>query len=156
MEMQDTLNEAELNEGFKDWLKSVGMNMEKTPSVIDYMMDFTSGVGMIILAALKGDKHKIKAIADMFTFEEFADFIMSLDNITMGLISTPLAIIQAITGWDIENSVKNATKNTVKIIGNIKQAIKTIRTNTAKIMCPTKQKVIDLNISDIENNLPVK
>ncbi|MCD6435920.1 MAG: hypothetical protein J7L15_05980, partial [Clostridiales bacterium] len=52
------MNESDLNEGVKDWLKKMGLSLVKGPSFIDHINNFVSGAGTIVLAAIQGDKVK--------------------------------------------------------------------------------------------------
>lgn len=148
------LNEN-LNEGLKDWLKDFGMNLKKSPDVMDYAIRFTSGIGMLIVAALKRDKHQIKAIANNYTQEEFIDFLQKLDELTLGLVTAPLNAIEAVTGWDIIGTIGKTTKNTQKVLGNIKAAILSIKKDATKILDAPKQKVLNTHLSSIEQTMPI-
>ena len=148
------LNEN-LNEGLKDWLKDFGLNLQKSPDVMDYAIRFTSGVGMLIMAALKGDKHQIKAISNNYTRDEFMDFLMKLDNLTLGLVTAPLNIITAVTGWDLLDTLEKTSKNTKKVLGNIKAAIQRIKKDATKILDKQKQQVLNTHLNNIEQTMPI-
>ncbi len=152
------LNESSqesLNEGFNNWLKEFGLNLKKEMGVLDYAISFTSGIGMIIIAALKGDKHKVKAIAKMYSKEELLDFLTKLDKITLGLVSAPLELISSLTGWDIVDAAHTASKNTKRVLNNIKTAIQNIKTASAKILDAPKQKIINTHLDNISLSMPV-
>ena len=154
--LTNNINETDINEGLKNWLKDVGLNLQqnKTDNIIDYAMDFTSNIGMLVLAAIKRDRHQVKAIADMFDQEAFQDFLLKLDQLTLGLITGPLEFISSITGWNIVGAMDAATKNTKRVLGIINTSINNIKKNIPKIMDNTKQAVIKTHLSNIEINIP--
>lgn len=149
------LRESDLNEGFTSWLKDVGLNLKQKPGVIDYAMNFTSGIGMILLAALKRDKAKVKAIAQAYSKEDFVDFLLSLDELTLGLLTAPLNFISALTGWELTDALKNASKTTKKALADIKTAINNIKSSAQKILDKPKQAVINTHLKNIETNMPI-
>ncbi len=148
------IREEQINEGIKEWLKTIGITIDKGPSIIDYAMNFTSKAGMIILAAIQGDKEKIKAIVNTFSKDAFVDFLIALDDITLGIISGPLDLVSALTGWDIHSSIKSVGNKTKQAVKNIQAGIQTVKTNISKIMNPEKQKIININLDNIEKSIP--
>ncbi len=148
------LNEDLLEEGIKEWLQKAGLSIVKGPSIITYLDDFVSGVGTIVLAAMAGDKHKIKAQMDRFDASDLVDFLHTLDDITLGIISAPLDLIQGITGWNLKATVENGVKSAKRATTIIKSAIQTIRTNISKIAQGDNQKQLMLSIDSLDSNLP--
>jgi len=88
-EMQKEL----LTESIKSWLEKVGLSIEKGSGLIDYVTQFSIGVGKIILAAIKGDKDEVKKIAKKVTKEKVLDFLLKLDLITLHIVTEPIHII---------------------------------------------------------------
>ncbi len=148
------MNESDLNESVKDWLKKMGLSLVKGPSFIDYINDFVSGVGTIVLAAIQGDKAKIKAQMDRFKVEDLIDFLSTLNDITLGVMSGPLKFIQVVTGWDLKASIKASIKSATTAVKTIKKALNTIRTNVEKIVTGPDQDKLMLSIQNLDDNIP--
>jgi len=84
LENQDMLNEStfsdeELTEGVNDWLNKIGLKLHKGDGLASYIKQFTTGSGKLIIAAIKGDKDKVKDIASGLTADKVLDFILKLD-----------------------------------------------------------------------------
>lgn len=148
------LNEALLEEGVKDWLKKLGLSVVKSPSLIDYIDDFVSGAGTIILAAIQGDTAKIKAQMERFDVGDLIDFLHSLDNITLGIISAPLDLIQAVTGLDIKGSIDNTIRKTKSVLVTIKKALGVVKDNITKISTGVNRDKLLKSVDDLDLNLP--
>jgi hypothetical protein len=152
--MNESIDIELMDEGIKDFLKKINLGVIKGPSLIDYTLRFTSGIGMMVLAALQGDKEKVKAISTTFSKSELIDFLSTLDDITLGVISAPLKLIQAVTGWDLLGSLKKITKSTQETLKEIQGALNIIKSGVGKIMDNKKSTKVLKSISNIENNLP--
>lgn len=142
-----SLNESHevLEEGLNDMLKKFGMHVHKGDGLIQYITKFTKGAGQMILAAIKGDKAKVKQIAQSVTKEQVIDFFLKLDTATMHLVSGPLHTIDAVTGWHIWAHVEAAAKKASSIMDQIKKLYNDLKTK-AKVAfkkAPEKIKAID-------------
>jgi hypothetical protein len=105
--LNENLTEAKAQQA----LDKLGLTVTKTKGIVDYVRSFVKGSGRIIIAAVKGDKQKVREIASTLKKEDVMDFILKLDMATMHLVSGPIHFIDAITGWDLWANVKhNATK----------------------------------------------
>ena len=151
------LNENQLDESIKDWMEKFGLHAHKSgPGLIDYIKQFTKGAGQLILAAIKGDEKKIKELSKSIKKEDLLDFLIKLDTITLHLISGPIHMIDALTGWHIGPAIKKTAEKSKDIIKKIWQAILNIKDNVKKIMGPEHQKTVLFNLQKIEKSLPEK
>jgi hypothetical protein len=148
------LNENELNEGLNDWLSKVGLKLHKGKGIINYVVQFGSLAGKMILAAFKGDKNKVKELASQVTKEDLLDFLYKLDLATMHIVTGPIHFIDAVTGWDLQVALKNAHQGAKDVLSKIWQAILTIKDHVTKIMSPEHQKTVLMNLQNIENSIP--
>ena len=101
MENLTESQKEQIFEGIKDWFEKVGLSIEKGTGIIDYVGQFTSGAGKLILAAIKGDKEKVKEIAKGLKKEKVIDFLLKLDILTLHLVTGPIHTIDAVTGWEL-------------------------------------------------------
>ena len=154
-ESLDTMNEAEVLEGVNNWLGKIGMKLHKGDGIIDYIKQFSTGAGKLIMAAIKGDKEKVKEIADSLEKAKVIDFLLKLDMVTLHLLSAPIHFIHGITGWDLEANLKHMVKGAESIIDMVKKAFGTIRDNIKNLAGNDKQGRVALN--NLENVfIPIK
>jgi len=150
----DTLNEADLNEGLNDWLSKIGLNIKKENGIIDYFWNFTKGTGRLILAAIKQDKEEIKSILKGVTEKDCINFIMKLDLITLHIISEPLHLIEAITGWSIEPIIKDKLKSADDKLKVFFNAISTVKNSIVQLANPKKTKTYLKLVNKLQNAVP--
>ncbi len=153
-ESLETLNEEEMLEGIKDWLGKFGLKVHKGDGVIDYIRQFSSGAGKLIIAAIKGDKKKVQEIANSIEKEKVADFIFKLDMLTMHMLTGPIHFIDALTGWDLVANLKHAAKQVPNMLQDIWSSLTKIKDNVKSIVSSGHEKTILKNISSIEASLP--
>jgi len=145
----DNMNETDyvmLAEGINDKLGKVGLKLHKGKGIIDYIKDFTMGVGRLFLALMKGDKNKAKEILKTVSKEDVLDFLYKLDLGTLHLITGPLHTIDAWTGWDLGVKVKQKMEKAKDIYQEIKHALQTVK---QKIKTAFDKKVAPKLISKI-------
>jgi len=151
VEHSDKLNEnvEELSEGLMSNLKKVGAGVYNSKSVIGYLSRFSTGAGKLIVAAVKGDKEKVKKIAAGMDRASFLDFIFKLDMSTMHLITGPLHMIAGITGWDIIHDIEDLSTKSKEVVIQVKRAYDKLKTVAAKAFKDNKEKL--KAIDDLEN-----
>ncbi len=127
----DNMNEELINEGINDLLHKIGLNIEKEPGLIDYILGMAKGAGQLLIAAMKGDKKKVKEIASRLTKEKVLDFLLKLDMATYHFITGPIHMIDAITGWDLWANIEGMVKTSQDIIASILEKIRELKQKIA-------------------------
>jgi len=144
----DSLTETEeilIVESINSELSKMGIKLHKGTGIISYLKQFTSGASKIIIAAIKGDKEEVKKIASSLTKAKFIDFLIKLDMVTFGLLSTPLDFIQGITGWDLESDFKYMAQDAKEVISTVKKAFDTIKSNITYLFGDNKDGLSAVN-----------
>lgn len=142
-------DERLLSEGLLSNLKKVGAEVYNSKSIIGYLSRFSTGAGRLIVAAVKGDKEKVKKIASNMDRATLLDFILKLDMSTMHLITGPLHMIAGITGWDIIHDVEALSTKSKEAVFQVKKAYDKLKSVAAKAFKDNKEKL--QAIDDLEN-----
>ena len=146
-----SLYEAEaLDEAAGGILQKLGLEAHKTKGLIGYIKSFTTGIGKIVIAALKGDKEKVKEIASTVKKEDVIDFLLKLDMATLHLVSGPIHTIDAITGWHLWAAVKSVAAKAGSVYDEIKKAIDVIKQKITTLIDKPKREQMLKPISDLE------
>lgn len=137
----NSLNESNITEAFNDKLGKFGLKLHTSTGIAEYIAKFSSASGKLIMAAIKGDKAKVKEIASKLDKGEVIDFLLKLDTLTAHLVTGPIHIIDAITGWDLMANIKAKAEvgkkvydSIVKMVQEIKQKAYTAFANEPKIL----------------------
>jgi len=139
----NTLNESsELDESILDdfagqvkaALPKFGVKIHKGSGLIDYLKKFTTVGGKILVAALQKDKEKIKELSKNVERAEFVDFLLKLDMVTMHLITGPIHMIDAVTGWDLMANIKAHAEKAEDIIKGIVHGIEDLKGKIVKVL----------------------
>lgn len=148
------LSETVVVEGVKDWLNKMGLKVHKGDGIINYVKQFSTGAGKMILAAIKGDKEEVKKIAKSLDKAKVMDFILKLDMATMHLITGPIHFVSAVTGWDLESNLQHITKTSKSVIHQVWDALIHVKNNISKVVKGDHREVIFKHIDNIEKSLP--
>ncbi len=112
------LNEAFSLPSISGLLDKVGIAAHSTgPGLLQMLAKAGKNIGMLFYYTLKymaGDKamgDKIKELTTSLTKEEVLDFLLKLDAVTLHLLTGPIHMIDALTGWHIWANIHHATKN---------------------------------------------
>lgn len=109
--------------------------IEKDLSFFKRLFSLTGKVGNLIIHAVKKDKEFIEKAN--ITQSEIVEFLLQLDSLTLGLISTPIKFIEASTGYKILNKIKFVIKSSEeKVLDFIRDLEK-----------------LKLKLSDLANNI---
>ena len=149
----DTMNEEDLLEGFSDWLNKFGLKVHKSKGVIDYIKQFTGMAGRMVLAAIKGDAEKVKEIALELNKEDFVDFLLKLDLITLHLVTGPIHFIDGLTGWDISANLKHVASTSKQYMKLIYDGIENVKHGVKNLFSKNKQKKLMKRIQHIEQGI---
>lgn len=108
-----------LNEGTKEWSDKVSnllksMNIQKGPKrgLIEYLRDASMRVSKLLWYSIRysmGDQKAKEKISELsrtkVTRSEFMNLLMKLDAVTLGVISSPIRMMDAITGWNLMDAI---------------------------------------------------
>jgi len=122
----ENLNESTENiaDKIKNKAKKIGMSFEKSKGLLDYIKQFSFGIGKIFLMIIKGDLEGAKAVIKSdFTIEDFLDFLYNLDQITLNLVTGPLGIIDGLTGWNLQTVARDQMKKAVTVTKRLRDTI---------------------------------
>lgn len=150
----DTLTEVELVEGINDWLGKVGMKLHKSNGLLNYAKQFATGVGKIILAAISGDKEKVKEIAKGLDKATVVDFLLKLDMATMHVVTGPIHLIDAVTGWDLMANIKSVGHSAGNLLKDFYDAITKVKTTVKHLLSGENQQKILTAVEGIEHEMP--
>ena len=154
MENADHQMNEDLQEGFVDFMKKLGLPERPNKGIIDYFVGFTSVAGKIILAAINGDDEKIRTLMPKITRQAFVDFLVTLDKVTFGIITSPLEFVSSITGWDLEAQLTKLAKGTVTVVKNIHTSISALHKEITAIFSPRKAERLNGKLNYISKNIP--
>jgi len=152
--MESNLNEDLLEEGLKDFLHKMGIHASKTNGLIDYFIGFTKNTGKLVLAAINNDRAEVKRIAGLLDRATVIDFLLKLDQVTLHLVTGPIHMIDAITGWHIGAAIEATAKKAGTIISDIWKYIKEIKAKIEGNFDKTKAKILLRNLNKLETSLP--
>jgi len=153
-ESYEHLDEAAIKAKANYWLSKVGLKINKSDGIIDYISMFTVGTGKLFLALLKGDTDKAKEILKGLTQEKVTDFLLKLDVVTLHLVSEPIHIIDALTGWEIWSSIKDSLKGADSLLKQFYIGVDKVRQSVIGLMDGTKRVKMVRVINNIEKNMP--
>lgn len=147
----DVLVESKLH----NILSKAGLHLGKSKGLIQYVLSFGKGIGQLVVAAIRGDKEKIKSLMDSVTKEDVIDFLLKLDQATLHLVTGPIHLIDSITGWHLWAAVKSTAEKAGDVIVKIKQAIDIVKQGITKAFDIAKQKRALTHIQGIETELAI-
>jgi hypothetical protein len=153
LENEHEHTESELTEGVNDWLGKAGLKLHKGKGLINYVADFTKGAGQMILAAVKGDRAKIKQIANSIEKEQVVDFLYKLDLATMHVVTGPIHFIDAVTGWDLMVNLKSHVTKAKGYVEAFKEAIKKVKETITSIASGTKKKRLLKHVAILDQSV---
>jgi len=154
MENQDAQINEELQEDFGSFMNKLGLPERPDKGLIDYFADFTTVAGKVVMSAINGEPDEIRKHAAKITRNDFVDFLVKLDKVTLGIITSPLEIVHSITGWDIEKKLVQLAKGTVSVVKNIHTSIKDLHKEITAIFSPRKAERLNGKLNYISKNVP--
>jgi len=145
MDSDDILTEGVMS----NLLDKSGMKLTKGTSLFSYIKKAGKGIGQMFIAAIRGDKDKVKEVMKSVNKQDMMDFIMKMDTATMGLVTGPIRMIEAITGWGLTANIKvvQAAKNATKI------ALTTVKSNITSVVDKVKAKTYITYIMKMEKEI---
>jgi hypothetical protein len=144
----NVINEAEGNVIGKinSLLGKLGLHTHASDAgIIQVLAKGGKNIAQLIWYAMKamtGDKtakEKVKELANKeITREQFIDFLLKLDTLTMHFITGPIHMIDALTGWHVGANIK---KDSDDMITRVKKAIGHLSTVSKNLANDVKNKV---------------
>ena len=114
--------EEGIEQTINKYLQKAGVKVHTRKGLIQYLISAGKGLGKLFLAALKGDKEEVKKIAKSVKKEDVIDFLLKLDTVTYHLLTGPIHMIDAVTGWHIWAAIEDKIKNST-FLDKLKQAL---------------------------------
>lgn len=141
-EMVNELDNEYLFEGKIDsLLHKAGLHVHKSRGLIGYLKDAGVGIAKLFVAAIRRDKKAVKDIVSSIDKGDVVDFLLRLDMATLHIVTGPIHLIDAVTGWHLWAAVKDkANKAGNAVIDKIKKAIEAVKTSLAKVI-PDKKRI---------------
>lgn len=117
------LNENKIISNISNYIKNIGLTIHQKKGLIHHLKDASSYVSKLIMLAFKNDKEGLKKhIKETnITKADVLDILLKLDVLTLHIVSYPLRVIDAVTGWDIIPTIKSTT---LPVVERAKKAIK--------------------------------
>ena len=99
------------------YLTKVGLRVGKSrKGIIQQIYGAGKGVGQMLVAAIKGDKERIKELKKSVKASDFSEFILNLDAIAFGALNFPIKVVELATGWKLSINYNNQIRNVISII----------------------------------------
>jgi hypothetical protein len=115
-------------------IDKIGMKLHKGKGVLSYIADFNDAASFLVYAAIKGDKEEVLRLAKTFDKSKFVDFLLKLDMLSMHLLTGPIHMIDALTGWDLIANLKSHAGKAENIIDSIEKAIADLKSKISSLM----------------------
>ena len=156
-----SLNPHQLNEADGDWRSKFKQAAQKAGlklggserGLLSTLSRVSKHISKIIYYAIKAKGGDIpardelkKLVKRKATKEELIDFFFKLDTLTLSILTGPINIIDALTGWNIVSSLKDKGKTPNK---RIKDAI-TVLTKSIEGLSPRIKKRVSNNLDKIK------
>lgn len=88
----------------------------------------------MLIAAVKRDKAAIKMLATQVSRAEFIDFLFKLDMVSLHLVTNPIRMIDAITGWDLMSNLQAHAKKAGAIVDDIVAGISALKLKITQVL----------------------
>ncbi|PNX46619.1 MAG: hypothetical protein BV459_06015 [Thermoplasmata archaeon M11B2D] len=151
---QTDLTEGVLDNA-KDFLEKLGITAHKGKGLIQYLKIATPNIAKMFIAAIKGDKEQVRSIAKQVRKEDVIDFLLKLDQATAHIITGPIHVIDAITGWELwANIHKQTAQSKGQLVKTLGDAVSFLKQKVDSVFgsSPKKQK-LHQNIASIEKEI---
>ncbi len=136
-------------------LPKLGMKLHKGDGIINYVAKFASVGGKMLIASIKGNKEEIKRLATTIDRSEFIDFLLKLDMVSFHLVTNPIHMIDAITGWDLMANLKSHAQKAVSVIEDIVNGIRQLKTKIVQVLDNNVAKPIISFFDELETTVSI-
>ena len=120
---------------FKHLTHKLGLEIDKSEGLLQIIYKSGKHIGLILWYAIKAflnkdkkSKEKLKKSIQNSTVTkgQFIDFLLKLDALTLGVLTGPLHIIDAVTGWNIVPKIKKMAETNKDILEKVFDELETI------------------------------
>jgi len=118
--MDNTLNEVNLN----SVLGKAGFKVTKSKGLISILAGASKGLAQMFVAAMQGDREKVKELAKSVKREDVMTLLLKMDKLSLGLVSAPIGLISEITGWNLEIGSADDKKDILSSVNAILDKLK--------------------------------
>lgn len=142
--MDNDLNESSLADKFETVLKPLGLKVSKKKGLLSVLKDISKNTSLLLYYGIKahmGDeksKEKVKEYATKVKKEDFMELLFKLDMLTLHLITGPIHMIDALTGWHVAPDIKTKSKELQMRAKKVLDHLKAIKD---EVKGPKKKKI---------------
>lgn len=149
------LDEAQLMDKITSGLSKLGFKTHKGKGLIHYLAAAGKAMGSLFWALIRGDKNKIKEITSKeIKRQDVLDFLYKLDLATLHVVTGPLHLLDAITGWEIVPAMGNKLAGvSKKVVQTFKDAFQFIKDKATSVLDQSVMKPFIKKVSDAEQLL---
>ena len=135
--------------------KKMGISGESKKTLLGLLSNIGKKAALTLVYAIQASagnesaKEKLKEIVkDRQIYSELSDLVIRLDVLTLHMISGPIHMIDALTGWDIADKIR---EQALGVTNKINTAIDTISSSAQKHLNTDKSKRVQKKINQIKN-----
>lgn len=157
MAVQKQLDEAAMDKQkliakADELLSKIGLSKRQEIGLLAYLKYAAEGILEILLYALSGDMEGVKRVASKVKKQHLIDFFLKLDVLTLHILSAPIHMIDAVTGWDLHANLRNAaTKGMKAVVQSFEDALNYIKEKLAQVnIDDDNRQVIYKELKDLE------
>jgi hypothetical protein len=140
---------------FTSLAKKMGISGESKKTLLGLLSTIGKKAALTLVYAIQASagsesaKEKLKEIVkDRQIYSELSDLVIRLDVLTLHMISGPIHMIDALTGWDIADKIR---EQALGVTNKINTAIDTISSSAQKHLNTDKSKRVQKKINQIKN-----
>lgn len=143
----DKINEGrELLPKVKKYINNLSLPKTRKKGLIQIISSSSKEIGKMLWLAYKYSitnnsefKNELRNMAHKnITKDDMIDFLFKLDVVTLGLLSSPISMIDAITGWNLLENLKSITKS---IEERALEAIKSLEWISSNVPSDVKSRI---------------
>ena len=156
-ENNERLNEESVLTGFSTKINQIlpklGLKLHKGDGIVSYIAKFATVGGKMLIAAIKGNKEEVKRLSTTIERGEFIDFLFKLDMVSLHLVTNPIHMIDAITGWDLMANLKSVAQKASNTIKDIINGINQLKTKIVQVLDTNVAKPIISFFDELETTV---
>lgn len=145
-----SIDEAKFVNNINNLISKAGFHVKKNKGLIGHLINAGKGVSKLFIALINKDADSAKQILRNLKKEDILDFLLDLDMATLHIVSGPIHLIDAITGWHLWANVKEKVKGASIAVMD---AIKKLKQYLSAIVDKTKVKIYSRFITNLEKDL---
>jgi hypothetical protein len=108
---------GDFKKALDDKLRKIGLHTAQSKGLIQYLFTINKNIIKLLYYGIELSdaapharekaREEILKIKNSVTKEEVLNFLYRLDKVTLGIITTPLKMIDGLTGWHISGDIKH-------------------------------------------------